>query len=191
MVFIPFMGAVIATKELPRDAWEDALIAFGGPILGSVGAGAVGVVGHTMDSQLLIALADFGLMINLFNLLPLGQMDGGRIAGALSPYMSVAGVAMGTGLAYNGVIQNPLFYLILLSGGYQTFQRFYNPTGAYGIVAPNYYNITPLQRTTLGVGYVGLICTLALAMDINGRYKKSPEVLQQEKNEIEKSWDMR
>jgi len=119
MVFIPFMGAVIATKELPRDAWEDALIAFGGPILGSVGAGAVGVVGHTMDSQLLIALADFGLMINLFNLLPLGQMDGGRIAGALSPYMSVAGVAMGTGLAYNGVIQNPLFYLILLSGGYQ------------------------------------------------------------------------
>jgi len=119
MVFIPFMGAVIATKELPRDAWEDALIAFGGPILGSVGAGAVGVMGHTLDSQLLIALADFGLMINLFNLLPLGQMDGGRIAGALSPYMSVAGVAMGTGLAYNGVIQNPVFYLIVLSGGYQ------------------------------------------------------------------------
>merc|ERR1719162_1102166 len=55
MVFIPFMGAFIATKKLPRDAWEDALIAFGGPILGSLGAGVVGVAGHTMDSQLLIA----------------------------------------------------------------------------------------------------------------------------------------
>jgi Zn-dependent protease len=186
MVFIPFMGAVIATKELPRDAWDDALIAFGGPVLGSLGAGAVGLAGHATDSQLLIALADFGLMINLFNMLPLGSMDGGRIAGALSPYMSVAGVGMGAGLAYTGAIQNPIFYLILLSGGYQSFQRFYNP----GAMPPNYYAITPAQRATLGLGYIGLVSALALAMDLNGRYKKSPEVLKQE-YELEKSWDMR
>lgn len=186
MVFIPFMGAVIATKELPRDAWEDALIAFGGPVLGSLGAGAVGLAGHATDSQLLIALADFGLMINLFNLLPLGSMDGGRIAGALSPYMSVAGVGMGTGLAYTGAIHNPIFYLILLSGGYQSFQRFYNP----GAMPPNYYAISSVQRATLGLGYIGLISGLALAMDLNGRYKKSPEVLQRER-EFEKTWDMR
>jgi len=186
MVFIPFMGAVIATKELPRDAWEDALIAFGGPVLGSLGAAAVGVAGHATDSQLLITLADFGLMINLFNLLPLGSMDGGRIAGALSPYMNVAGLGMGAGLAYTGAIHNPLFYLILLSGGYQTFQRFYNP----GAMPPNYYAITPAQRATLGLGYIGLASGLALAMDINGRYKKSPEVLKREM-ELEKTWDMR
>ena len=186
MVFVPFMGAVIATKKLPRDAWEDALIAFGGPVLGSLGAGAVGLAGHAIDSQLLIALADFGLMINMFNLLPLGSMDGGRIAGALSPYMSVAGVAMGAGLAYTGAIHNPIFYLILLSGGYQTFQRFYNP----GAMPPNYYAITPIQRAALGLGYIGLVSSLALAMDLNGRYKKSPEVLMKER-ELEKTWDMR
>jgi len=186
MVFVPFMGAVIATKELPRDAWEDALIAFGGPVLGSLGAGAVGLAGHATGSQLLIALADFGLMINLFNLLPLGSMDGGRIAGALSPYMSVAGVGMGAGLAYTGAVHNPIFYLILLSGGYQTFQRFYNP----GAMPPNYYAITPMQRATIGLGYAGLVGGLALAMDANSRYKKSPEVLMQEM-ELEKSWDMR
>mmetsp|Transcript_16825 Transcript_16825/g.38861 ORF Transcript_16825/g.38861 Transcript_16825/m.38861 type:complete len:417 (-) Transcript_16825:12-1262(-) len=186
MVFIPFMGAVIATKELPRDAWEDALIAFGGPVLGSLGAGAVGLAGHATDSQLLIALADFGFMINMFNLLPLGSMDGGRIAGALSPYMSIAGVGMGAGLAYTGAIQNPLFYLILLSGGYQTFQRFYNP----GSMPPNYYAISSTQRAALGLGYVGLISGLALAMDLNARNKKSPEVLKREM-ELEKMWDMR
>ena len=186
MVFVPFMGAVIATKKLPRDAWEDALIAFGGPVLGSLGAGAVGLAGHAIDSQLLIALADFGLMINMFNLLPLGSMDGGRIAGALSPYMSVAGVAMGAGLAYTGAIHNPIFYLILLSGGYQTFQRFYNP----GAMPPNYYAITPIQRAALGLGYIGLVSSLALAMDLNGRYKKSPDVLMKER-ELEKTWDMR
>jgi len=186
MVFIPFMGAVIATKELPRDAWDDALIAFGGPVLGSLGAGMVGLAGHATDSQLLIALADFGLMINLFNLLPLGSMDGGRIAGALSPYMSIAGVGIGAGLAYTGAIQNPIFYFILLSGGYQTFQRFYNP----GAMPANYYTISPTQRATLGLGYVGLISGLALAMDLNARYKKSPEVLKREM-ELEKTWDMR
>ncbi|KAL3906315.1 MAG: hypothetical protein SGILL_009318 [Bacillariaceae sp.] len=178
MVFMPFMGAAIAMKKQPRDAWEDALVAFGGPVLGSVGAVAVGVAGHATDSQLLIALADFGFMINLFNLLPLGSMDGGRIAGALSPYANLAGVGMGVGLAATGSIVNPVFYLILLAGGYETFQRFYNP----GAIPPNYYKITPYQRAAIGVGYAGLIASLALAMDINGRYKKPPEQLMRERD---------
>lgn len=55
MVFMPFMGAVIAMKNQPRDAWEDALVAFGGPVLGSMGAGAVAVAAHSTDSQLLYA----------------------------------------------------------------------------------------------------------------------------------------
>ena len=74
MVFIPFMGAVIATRNHPRDAWEDALIAAGGPVAGSLGAGAVAIAAGATQSQLLFALADFGYMINLFNLLPIGSM---------------------------------------------------------------------------------------------------------------------
>ena len=55
MVFVPFMGAVIAMKDQPRDAWEDALVAFGGPALGSAGAVGVMAVGHMTDSQLMFA----------------------------------------------------------------------------------------------------------------------------------------
>jgi Zn-dependent protease len=172
-------------RQQPRDAWEDAMVAFGGPVLGSMGAAAVGMAGHATDSQLLIALADFGFMINLFNLLPLGSMDGGRIAGALSPYANLAGVGMGVGLAATGAIVNPVFYLILLAGGYETFQRFYNP----GAIPPNYYKITPNQRVAIGLGYGGLIASLALAMDINGRYKKPPEQLMRER-ESELSFEM-
>lgn len=189
MVFVPFMGAAIAMKDRPRDAWEDALVAFGGPVLGSLGALGVAAAGHATQSQLLIALADFGFMVNLFNLLPIGSMDGGRIAGALSPYMGVAGLGLGGGLAYTGAIQNPVFYLILLAGGYDTFQRFYNP--AAHMPSPNYYNITPLQRAAVGLGYAGLIGGLALAMDVNGRYKKPPEVLMREREEAEMTFDMR
>lgn len=186
MVFMPFMGAMISMNRRPRDAWEDALVAFGGPVLGSLGSAGVAVAGHMTDSQLLFALADFGFMVNLFNLLPLGSMDGGRIAGALSPWMNVAGLGAGGALAYTGAIHNPIFYLILLAGGWETFQRFYNP----GAIPPNYYRITPAQRGMIGLGYVGLIGSLALAMDVNERFKKPPEVLVRER-EAELSWDMR
>lgn len=186
MVFVPFMGAMISMNRRPRDAWEDALVAFGGPVLGSLGAAGVAVGAHMTQSQLLFALADFGFMVNLFNLLPLGSMDGGRIAGALSPWMNVAGLGAGSALALTGAIQNPIFYLILLAGGWETFQRFYNP----GATPPNYYRITPAQRGMIGLGYVGLIGSLALAMDVNERFKKPPEVLIRERD-AEHFWDMR
>jgi Zn-dependent protease len=187
MVFMPFMGAMIAMNRMPRDAWEDALVAFGGPVVGSLGAGAVAIGGHMTDSQLLYALADFGFMVNLFNLLPIGSMDGGRIAGALSPYAGVAGLGMGGLLVYNGAIHNPIFFLVLLAGGYDTFMRFYNP---HQHVPPNYYRITPTQRTILTGGYFGLVAALVVAMDANTRYRKPPEVLIRER-EMEQSWDFR
>lgn len=40
----------------------------------ALGAGAVAVAAQVTNSQLLYALADFGFMINLFNLLPIGMM---------------------------------------------------------------------------------------------------------------------
>src|SRR5437762_9960830 len=36
-VFIPFMGAFIALKEAPRNAWVEACVGIGGPMLGSFG----------------------------------------------------------------------------------------------------------------------------------------------------------
>ncbi|KAL3944312.1 MAG: hypothetical protein SGBAC_001605 [Bacillariaceae sp.] len=186
MVFMPFMGAMIQMNQRPRDAWEDALVAFGGPVAGSLAAGGVAVAAHITNSSLLFALADFGFMINLFNLIPLGSMDGGRIAGALSPWAHVAGLGIGGTLAASGAIHNPIFYLILLSGGWETYQRFYNK----GAIPPGYYAITPMQRAAIGLGYIGLVGGLALAMDVNERFKKPPEVLMRER-EMEKSWDMR
>jgi len=186
MVFMPFMGAMIQMNRRPRDAWEDALVAFGGPAMGSLGAIGVAGMAHMTDSQLLFALADFGFMINLFNLMPLGSMDGGRIAGALTPWANVAGLGIGGTLAMSGAIHNPIFFIILLAGGWETFQRFYNP----GAIPHNYYKISTMQRTAIGLGYAGLIAGLLLAMDVNQRSKKPPEILLRER-EMEKSWDMR
>jgi Zn-dependent protease len=187
MVFMPFVGAFISMKNQPRDAWEDAYVAYMGPLVGSAGAAAVAVAAHATDSQLLYALSDFGFMINLFNLLPIGSMDGGRIAGALSPYASVAGLGLGGWLAYEGVIGNPIFYLILMAGGYETFWRFYDPLGH---TPPNYYRISAMQRVAITGGYFGLVAALIAAMGVNQRYRKPPEVLQRERQQ-ELSFDMR
>ena len=39
-VFIPFMGALIALKEAPRNAWIEAQVGIGGPLLGAIGSAA-------------------------------------------------------------------------------------------------------------------------------------------------------
>ena len=44
-MFIPFMGAFIALKEAPRNAWVEACVGIGGPILGSAAAFACHVIG--------------------------------------------------------------------------------------------------------------------------------------------------
>ena len=178
MVFVPFIGAAVQMKRLPRDAYDEALVAFGGPVLGSVGACAVGAAGLALDSNLLIALADFGFMINLFNLLPIGMMDGGRICGALSRWSGVAGLGIGGGLIYAGAISNPIFYLVMVAGGWDTFQKFYNPAGH---LPKNYYAITAGQRATITAGYFGLVAALIGAMSVSSSLKKSPEELVRER----------
>jgi hypothetical protein len=56
-VYIPFVGAFVGMKAPPKDAWQDAVIAFGGPVLGTVAAGATSLAAVSTDSQLLFALA--------------------------------------------------------------------------------------------------------------------------------------
>ena len=80
--FIPFFGAYVLIKNQPRDPWRNALIALAGPALGSLGAAAVWAYGSAHNSNLLLALAYTGFLLNLFNLIPIGFLDGGAVARA-------------------------------------------------------------------------------------------------------------
>src|SRR4029077_4763430 len=93
-VFIPFMGAFIALKEAPRNAWIEACVGIGGPMLGSFGALICNVLGELFQAPLFIALAWFGYFLNLFNLTPVGMLDGGRIVTALSRWLWLPGFAV-------------------------------------------------------------------------------------------------
>ncbi len=56
-MFIPFMGAVITARSLGDNALAEARVGLAGPILGTLGAAAVALVGELTGSSLLIALA--------------------------------------------------------------------------------------------------------------------------------------
>lgn len=76
-VFIPFLGAYV-TMQGRFDPWRNALVSMAGPIVGGLGALALLVAGEATDSRLLLALAYTGFLLNLFNLIPIGFLDGGQ-----------------------------------------------------------------------------------------------------------------
>jgi Zn-dependent protease len=78
-VFIPFLGAYVAIKDAPFDPWRNGLVSIAGPIAGGFAAVAALVAGEQLDSGLLLALAYTGFFLNLFNLIPIGFLDGGFI----------------------------------------------------------------------------------------------------------------
>ena len=158
--FIPFLGAVIALKQMPPNAWKEAQLALAGPILGSLGAAGFWAYGEATGSDLFVALAFIGFFLNLFNLLPIVPLDGGRAVAALHPAFWAVGLAALLALVF--LAPNPILILILLVGGMELWRRWQerkNPE------LQQYYRVSPAQRIAVGVTYIGLAVLLALAMD--------------------------
>jgi Zn-dependent protease len=158
-LFIPFLGAVVGMKQMPHNAWREAQVALAGPIIGSVGALGVWIAGEALDSDLLVALAFTGFFLNLFNLLPVSPLDGGRAVAALHPALWGVGLAALLGLVF--LAPNPILIIILLLGGLEVWRR-WRERGLPG--AAEYYRVKPWQRAVVGVTYVGLAGALAVAM---------------------------
>jgi Zn-dependent protease len=158
-LFIPFLGAVVGMKQMPHNVWKEAQVALAGPVLGSLAAAAVWAAGEALDSQLLIALAFTGFFINLFNLIPVSPLDGGRAAAALHPALWAVGLVLLLGLTI--LRPNPILILVLIVGGIEVWRRW---KGRNEPEAAEYFAIRPWQRAVVGVTYIGLAALLAVAM---------------------------
>ena len=157
-VFIPFMGAVIALKEAPRHAWVEFWVAAGGPLAGGLAALACHLIYYSTGNPFFAALAYTGYFLNLFNLLPTGFLDGGRMVTALSPWLWVAGIAIAGAFAY----MRPSFiiFLIILFSLPRLFSLFKKKSDQ----EKRFYEISGIQRITAGVIYFGLILSLGAGM---------------------------
>ena len=158
--FIPFLGAMILLKQMPQDAWNEAKVAIAGPLVGSAGAAAFWIAGEAADSHRLRALAFLGFFLNLFNLLPVVPLDGGRIVGALHPALWIVGFLALLGLVF--VRPNPILILILVIAGMELWQRWRLRNHPE---AQSYYRVTPRRRVTMAVLYFGLAVVLVLGMN--------------------------
>lgn len=77
-MFIPGVGAVVRLKQYPSSPREDARIGLAGPIWGLGAALAAYLMYRATHAGAFAAIAEVGAWINLFNLLPVWQLDGGR-----------------------------------------------------------------------------------------------------------------
>lgn len=156
--FIPFVGAWIALKEMPHSVETEAYVGFAGPLAGSAAALACYWFGRSYDSSLLLALAYSGFMINLFNLIPISPLDGGRITAIISPKVWLLGVPLLIALFFYR--PSPMLILIGILA-YPQIKRAFSKDPAEGLAA-DYYEVPRETRINYGVMYLTLIVFLAL-----------------------------
>lgn len=150
-MFIPFVGAFIRMKELPKSAIAEAKIALGGPVLGSLAAFACYGLYHLTKNSFFLHLTYVGLLINLFNLIPLTPLDGGRVAGAISPKIWIIGLVVAVGVMF--WMFSPILLMIIVFGAIEAYHLWKEPK-------PEYYAISPKERMTMVLLYFGLVAIL-------------------------------
>ena len=157
IVFVPFMGAVIGMREMPKNAYAEAQMALGGPILGSIGALAALGLWQITGNPLFVALTYFGFFLNLFNLLPVSPLDGGRAMAAISRWGWLIGLALLLLLFLK--VHSLIMGIILIVGGIEVFKRWRGQ-----VEERAYYEVTWRQRLIVSCVYFGLAGSLAFGM---------------------------
>lgn len=154
--FIPFVGAWVELKDQPRDVETEAYIAFAGPLVGTLGALACYFWARNESSDLMMAIAYSGFFLNLFNLIPLPPLDGGRITAALSRKTWLLGAPILVGL----FLWNPSPMLILLV--VLAIPHVWQALKGGGAEHPAYYELSFAKRFEYGFLYIGLLAFLAI-----------------------------
>lgn len=154
-VFIPFMGAMIALKEAPRNAWIESIVGIGGPVAGLAGSLVCHAIYAATQHPLWLALAYTGYFLNLFNLIPLTPLDGGRIVAALSPWLWLPGLGVLVWLMFEHG-PNIVLIFILIAALPQVWRLFWSKTDD----ERRYYELAPRQRVVMGASYFGLSALL-------------------------------
>ena len=156
--FIPFVGAWIQLKDQPMNVETEAYVAMAGPVLGTIAAMGCYYYAASAQSPLWLALAYAGLMLNLFNLIPLSPLDGGRITAIISPKTWVVGVPILVALfLWN---HSPMLLLIALIAFPQVWNQIKH--GRQPGLPARYYEVPTTTRVSYAIYYLGLAAFLGV-----------------------------
>lgn len=161
-VFIPMFGALITMKQAARSAWISAVIGIGGPIGGAISALACWAIYSATGNHLYLGLAYTAFFLNLFNMTPMYPLDGGRIVGAISPYLWAIGLAAIVFFFVTGTIHNPLILILLIMSVPRIWSAFKR-----GTADPEGGEVTTVpQKWGMGAAYLGLGAFLLWGMNV-------------------------
>lgn len=156
--FIPFVGAWIALKDKPIDVETEAYVAIAGPVVGTIAALAVYLWARSEDSGLLLAISYAGLFLNLFNLLPISPLDGGRVTAVLSPRIWFVGVPILVALMLYR--PSPMLLIVAILAAPQLISAWrYDPRAPENIA---YYGVPLQTKLEFGSAYLALAALLAV-----------------------------
>jgi len=162
-IMLPGLGAFVNMNR-PRTVAQEAQTAIAGPVLGTVASAAcyLGALAmpHTYWGGLLGGLAYFGFFINLFNLIPVTPLDGGRVMSVVSKWFNVAGLAIAAGLLVFTGFKSFILILIVVVGAFSTWQRFRSTE-----VDPAYYAVPTSTKWVVGALYLMLLLGLVLGLE--------------------------
>ncbi len=158
-IFIPFVGALINLRQPPQNAKVEAIVGIGGPALGAVGAVGCYALFLATGGEILLLLSFWGFAINLFNMLPLPPLDGGRITAAVSPWIWLVGVGLLVVMIIASGFRSFLLILIL----FFALPRVMATLRGRDRHSP-YYQISRTSSWLIGLSYVGLTLLLLAFM---------------------------
>jgi Zn-dependent protease len=126
-------------------------------------AGTAAALGATAlflatDERLYLAIAYSGYFLNLFNLVPISPLDGGRVAKMFSRRMWILGLALLAGLALVHV-SVPLIIIGIFALMHSLRPQ---PPG------PDEAEVSPRDRVNMAANYFGLAAFLAVGMYFAG-----------------------
>jgi Zn-dependent protease len=129
MYFIPFLGGLAVTEDAFTSRRQQAYVALNGPLWGSLLCLAPLGLWAATGQAAWAAVAAWWALINLFNLLPITPLDGGRAMNAFaSSFSSGLGVAVGAlglagAVALASAVGFSLLWLVVLVGGLEFFSE--------------------------------------------------------------------
>jgi Zn-dependent protease len=130
-MFIPGLGAVVRLKQYPVNPVEDARVGLAGPVWGLGAALACLAIYAITGAPLFAALARSGAYINLFNLVPVWQLDGSRGLNALDRrqrWLLAGAIAVAWALTLEGLLLLLLAVAVLRALGKRAPERPHAPT---------------------------------------------------------------
>lgn len=152
-VFIPFIGAFVSWKKQPPNAFDEAVLAAGGPVAGLAASALAWGLGAAFAVPQLEDVAYLGFAIHVFNMIPVLPFDGGRITGAVTRWVWYLFAPV---FVFYCLWQDRAW---LLGAMGSTLRQMLKPADD-----PSYYRVTSVDRWHMGLTYTGILAAAVLGV---------------------------